>query len=133
MIFVYFVMFGHVCKILKLMGLHRKQSTLRRLKHGVLSNVNSKTVPHRAVLAAADHFFFGTHLLSWRLPCVECCLAGHAMHAVSVLHLAPAGPENPRLESTFGEFVEGLDKANAASFPLKLKDHRSTRNNFEHP
>ena len=59
MIFVYFVMFGHVCKILKLMGLHRKQSTLRRLKHGVLSNVNSKTVPYRAVLAAADPFFLG--------------------------------------------------------------------------
>jgi len=26
------------------------------------------------------------------------------------------------LESTFGDFVEGLDKANALSFPLKLKD-----------
>lgn len=28
------------------------------------------------------------------------------------------------LESTFGEFVEGLDRANAASFPMTLKDLR---------
>ena len=27
-----------------------------------------------------------------------------------------------RLESTFGEFVEGLDRANAGSFPLTLKE-----------
>ena len=64
-------MFGHVAS--PKFGLHCKKSTLRRLKHGVLSNVNSKTVPHRAVLAAAEPFYLGRicyhgGCLAWNAP-----------------------------------------------------------------